>query len=95
MWRSGWREPVAAVGQAEHAAWRVVHCPVSRAARDPEHTGAAQKAWRNSTPWSARCWMFGVGTGVAVGLHVAAGVVRVQVEDVGTGHSNRTPYAVN
>ena len=36
--------------------------PVRRAARLPEHTGAELKAWRNSTPWSARCWMFGVGT---------------------------------
>ena len=24
--------------------------------------GAAQKAWRNSSPWSASRWMFGVGT---------------------------------
>ena len=63
MWRSGWVEPVAAVGEAEHARSRGCDCPVSSAARDPEHTGAAQNAWRNSTPWSARCWMFGVGTG--------------------------------
>ena len=58
----GMGEPVAAVGEAEHPG-RVGDWPVSSAAREPEHTGAAQNAWRNSTPWSARCWMFGVGTG--------------------------------
>ena len=31
-------------------------------AETAEQVGAAQKAWRNSTPWSARSWMFGVGT---------------------------------
>ena len=38
------------------------HWPVSRHARLPEHVGAAQNAWRNSSPWSASRWMFGVGT---------------------------------
>ena len=36
--------------------------PVSSAARLPEHVGAAQNASRNSRPWSASRWMFGVGT---------------------------------
>ena len=36
--------------------------PVSRQARLPEQVGIAQKASRNSTPWSASSWMFGVGT---------------------------------
>ena len=35
--------------------------PVSSAAREPEHAGTAQNAWRKSTPWSASRWMFGVG----------------------------------
>ena len=39
------------------------HCPVSSTARLPEHVGAPQKACRKSSPWSARRWMFGVGTG--------------------------------
>ena len=38
------------------------HWPVSRQARLPEHVGAAQNASRNSIPWSASRWMFGVGT---------------------------------
>ena len=36
--------------------------PVSSDARLPEQVGAAQKALRKSTPWSASSWMFGVGT---------------------------------
>ena len=36
--------------------------PVSRQALLPEHVGAAQKAWRKSTPSSARRWMLGVLT---------------------------------
>ena len=39
-----------------------VHWPVRSAARLPEHVGAAQNASRNSMPWSASRWMFGVGT---------------------------------
>ena len=39
------------------------HWPVSRQAREPEQVGAAQNACRNSRPWSASRWMFGVGTG--------------------------------
>ena len=54
-------ELVAAVGQPDHPV-RVAHWPVSRHAREPEHVGAAQNAWRNSRPWSASRWMFGVGT---------------------------------
>ena len=38
------------------------YCPVSRQARLAEQVGAAQNAWRKSTPWSASAWMFGVGT---------------------------------
>ena len=34
--------------------------PVSIAARLGEHTGAAANACRNSSPWSASRWMFGV-----------------------------------
>jgi hypothetical protein len=34
--------------------------PVSRQARLPEHVGTAQNASRNTMPWFARCWMFGV-----------------------------------
>ena len=40
--------------------WR--YSPVSSAARLGEHTGAALKACRYSTPCSANRWMFGVGT---------------------------------
>ena len=43
------------------------HWPVSRHARLPEQVGAAQNAWRNSRPWSASRWMFGVGTGCPYG----------------------------
>ena len=39
-----------------------LYSPVSSAARLPEQTGAAANAWRNSRPWSASRWMFGVGT---------------------------------
>ena len=59
------------------------HRPVSSAARLRRADGAALNAWRNSSPWSASRWMFGVGDLVAVRLDVAAGVVRVQVDDVG------------
>ncbi len=68
------------------------HWPVSRHARLPEHDGAAQKAWRNSSPWSASRWMFGVGDLVAVGLDVAARVVRVEVDDV-RRHSVYSPLS--
>ena len=54
-------QPPAAVGESiMPLVWQ--YCPVSSAARLPEQTGAALKAWRKSTPWSARSWMFGVGT---------------------------------
>ena len=36
--------------RARASRWRGWTGPVSSAAREPEHTGAAQKAWRNSTP---------------------------------------------
>ena len=57
--------------------------PVPSAARLPEQVGAAAKAWRKITPSSARRWMRGVRTPAPVGLDVPAGVVRVEVEDVG------------
>ena len=38
------------------------HLPVSNAARLGEQDGAAEKALRNSRPWSASRWMFGVTT---------------------------------
>ena len=39
------------------------YCPVSRHARLAEQVGAAQNAWRNSTPWSASACTLGIGTG--------------------------------
>ena len=35
--------------------------PVTRLARLPEQLETAAKALRNSSPWSASSWMFGVG----------------------------------
>ena len=90
----GVAEPVAAMGQAEHAAgvWAL---PGEQGGTRP---GAHRRGAEGLTEQHAlvgkvldvRC-----RHGVAVGLDVAAGVVRVQVDDVGTCHSNRTPYAVN
>ena len=56
--------------------------PVSRQARLAEQVEAAQNAWRNSTPSSRQPHDARRRDRVAVGLHVAAGVVGVQVEDV-------------
>ena len=74
------------MGEADHPVVVAVLAG-EQAARLPEQVGAAQKALRNSTPWSASSWMFGRRHLEAVGLDEAAGVVRVDVEDVGTGHA--------
>ena len=41
--------------------------PVSRAERLGEHVGAAEKAWRNSTPSSAKVAKAGVSTACPYG----------------------------
>ena len=56
--------------------------PVSSAARLGEQVGAAANALRNSSPWSASRWMFGVVQLVPVRLDEPARVVRVDEDDV-------------
>ena len=68
-------------------AW--VHWPVSRAAREPgtDRRGAEGLTEQHALVGQVldvRC-----RHRVAVGLHVAAGVVGVQIEDVGLGHTPR------
>ena len=65
--------------------------PVSSAARLGEQTGAAENAWRNSSPWSASRWMFGVDHLMPVRLDVPARVVGVDEDDVreACGHSRQ------
>ena len=63
MWWSESLSSIAAVGEAEHPVGVRALAGQQRRRGEPEQTGAAQNAWRNSTPWSASRWMFGVGTG--------------------------------
>jgi len=55
---------------------------VRRAAREPEQTGAAQNAWRNSVPMVGQVLDVRRRNWESVGLHVAASVVRMEIEDV-------------
>ena len=57
--------------------------PVSSEARLPEQVGAAQNALPEEDALVGEQLDVGRGHLVAVRLHVAAGVVRVDVEDVG------------
>ena len=91
-------ERPAAVGQALHAVGVAVLAG-QEAARLPEQMGAAQKAWRKSTPWSASRLDVRRGHRVAVGLDVPPGVVGVEIDDVGAllvshGLSRYSTYSV-
>ncbi len=88
----GMAEPVAAVGQAEHAADVWALPGEQRGTRPGTHRRRAECLAEQHAlvgeVLDVRCRHC-----VAIRLDVAAGVVRVQVDDVGTCHSNRTPYA--
>ena len=61
------------------------HWPVRRAARLGEQVGAALKARRKRTAFGGEALEVRGGDGMAVGLEITAGIVGVEVEDVGFG----------